>query len=128
MRLWKSNSLTRFVTDIYLIVTKFCYFPAGIYLLKVNKRNTRTRCEKCSKLTVKFWCLYCYLWTYFKPCSSVSIVNFEQVNVVWVCDVLFFESSDRSCDSTKGSVKLLQARGCKKYHENFAWIYVHSYG
>ena len=27
-----------------------------------------------------FWCLYCQLWTYFTPCSSVSIVNFEHVN------------------------------------------------
>ena len=27
--------------------------PAGIYLLKVNTRNTRTRCEICSKLTIK---------------------------------------------------------------------------
>ena len=26
---------------------------AGIYLLKVNNRNTRTRCELCSKLTIK---------------------------------------------------------------------------
>ena len=41
--------------------------PAGIYLLKVNNRNTGTRCEICSKLTIKtperrlasFWCLYC---------------------------------------------------------------------
>ena len=41
--------------------------PAGIYLLKVNNRNTRARCEICSKLTIKaperrqalFWCLYC---------------------------------------------------------------------
>ena len=24
-----------------------------IYLLKVNNRNTRTRCEKCSKLTIQ---------------------------------------------------------------------------
>ena len=28
-------------------------FPAGIYLLKVNNRNTRTRFEICSKLTIK---------------------------------------------------------------------------
>ena len=28
-------------------------FPAGIYLLKVNNRNTRTRCEICSMLTIK---------------------------------------------------------------------------
>ena len=43
-------------------------YPAGIYLLKVNSRNTRKRCEICSKLTIKtpewqppasFWCLYC---------------------------------------------------------------------
>ena len=27
--------------------------PAGIYLLKVNDRNTRTRWELCSKLTIK---------------------------------------------------------------------------
>ena len=26
--------------------------PAGIYLLKVNNRNTRTRCKKCSKLKI----------------------------------------------------------------------------
>ena len=48
--------------------------PAGIYLLKVNNRNTRTRCEICSKLTIN---------TSFTPCSSVSIVNFEQVNDGW---------------------------------------------
>ena len=28
-------------------------FPAGIYLLKVNYRYSRTRCEICSKLTIK---------------------------------------------------------------------------
>ena len=28
-------------------------FPAGMYLLKVNNRNTRTRCVICSKLTIK---------------------------------------------------------------------------
>ena len=27
--------------------------PAGIYLLKINSRHTRTRFEICSKLTVK---------------------------------------------------------------------------
>ena len=51
-------------------------FPADIYLLKVNNRNIRTMAS--------FWCLYCKLWTYFTPCYSVSIVNFEQVNVGWV--------------------------------------------
>ena len=40
--------------------------PAGNYLFKVNNRNTRTRCQICSKLKIKtperrqasFWCLY----------------------------------------------------------------------
>ena len=27
--------------------------PAGIYLLKINNRNTGTKCEICSKLTIK---------------------------------------------------------------------------
>ena len=27
--------------------------PVDIYLLKVNNRSTRTRCEICSKLTIK---------------------------------------------------------------------------
>ena len=27
-----------------------------------------------------------HLWTYFTPCSSVSIVNFEQVNAAWVAE------------------------------------------
>ena len=30
-----------------------CSSPAGIYLLKVNNRNARARCEICSKLTLK---------------------------------------------------------------------------
>ena len=30
------------------------YFnPAGNYMFKANNRNTRTRCEICSKLTIK---------------------------------------------------------------------------
>ena len=28
-------------------------YPADIYLLKVNNRSTRTRCEVCSELTIK---------------------------------------------------------------------------
>ena len=40
---------------------------AGIYLLKVNNRNTRTRRETCSKLTIKI------------PKRLISIVNSEHV-------------------------------------------------
>ena len=47
--------------------------PAGIYLLKVNNRDTRKRCEICSKLTIKTpeerqWLL-----------SGVFIVNSEHI-------------------------------------------------
>ena len=41
--------------------------PTGNYMFKVNNRNTRTKCEICSKLIVNF-----------TPRSSVFIVNFEQ--------------------------------------------------
>ena len=48
--------------------------PAGIYLLEVNNRNTKTRCEICSKLTIKtperhHW-----------RCSGVFIVNSEHIS------------------------------------------------
>ena len=46
-------------------------------MLNVNNRNTRTRCEICSKLTIKIPVRR--HWTYFTPCSSVSIVIFEHV-------------------------------------------------
>ena len=47
--------------------------PAGKYIFKVNNRNTRTRCEICSKLTIKTperrqW-----------RRSVVFIVNFEHI-------------------------------------------------
>ena len=42
------------------VTSSSLYYPANIYLLKVNNRNTRKRCEIC------------------------SIVESEQVNVSWV--------------------------------------------
>ena len=41
---------------------------------KVNNRNTRTT------LLMFFWYVYCLFWTYFTPCSSVSNVDFVQIN------------------------------------------------
>ena len=62
----------------------FTYVPAGIYLLKVNNKNTRARCEICSKLTKRHVLVSLSLtWTYFTPCSIAFIVNFEQVNADW---------------------------------------------
>ena len=63
-------------------------------MFKVKFTNTRTRCEICSELTIKtlvaLWCLYCQLWTYFIPCSSVSIVNCEQLNACCIAAYLWF--------------------------------------
>ena len=43
-------------------------------MFKVNKRNTRTRCETCSKLTIKT--LEGHHWRR----SGVFIVNFEHIS------------------------------------------------
>ena len=55
--------------------------PVAIYLFKVNNRNTRARCEICSKLAIKK--PEPLLLTYCTPYSSVSAVNFKQVNDDW---------------------------------------------
>ena len=47
-------------------------YPAGNYTFKVNNKNTRTRCEICSKLTIK----RPERWRH----SGVFIVNFEHVS------------------------------------------------
>ena len=65
-------------------------FPAGNYTFKVNNRNTRTRCEICSKLTIKTperrrrSGVFIVNFEHISLRSSVSIVNFEQVNAGWV--------------------------------------------
>ena len=58
-------------------------------MFKVNNRNTRTRCEKCLKLTIKIverrhWRRSGIFIVNFEHISHrVSIVNFQQVNVGW---------------------------------------------
>ena len=56
-----SNMFFRFKICLYDAINGY---PAGNCMFKVNNRNTRTRCEICSMLTIKtpertFWCLYC---------------------------------------------------------------------
>ena len=41
------------IPSISITLENLKTFPAGIYLFKVNNRNTRTRSETCSKLTIK---------------------------------------------------------------------------
>ena len=66
----------------------------SIYMLKVNNRNTRTRCEICSELTIKtpeqrHWHrsgVFIVNFEYISHLvlSSVSVVNFEQVIANWI--------------------------------------------
>ena len=49
----------------------------GVKYVQINNKDTRTT------PFASFWFLYCSLWTYFTPCSSISIVNFQQVNAGW---------------------------------------------
>ena len=48
--------------------------PTGIYLLKVNNRKTKSRCQICSKLTKKI--LERCQWRH----SGIFIVNFEHLS------------------------------------------------
>ena len=41
------------VEDLLLFEDERTSKPVGIYLLRINNRNTRTMCEICSKLTMK---------------------------------------------------------------------------
>ena len=43
-------------------------FPVNNYLFKVNNRNSRKRCQICSKLIIR---------TYFAPFPSISFVDFK---------------------------------------------------
>ena len=56
-------------------------YPAGIYLLKVNNRNTRTRCQICSKIIIKTP-ERCH--AYFTLWPGISIDNFKHVIACWV--------------------------------------------
>ena len=56
------------------MVVDLCYSPITIFLLKVNNRNTKARCEICSKLTIKAP-EQCH-WR----CSGAFIVNFEHIS------------------------------------------------
>ena len=54
--------------------TNFICFSVGIYLLRVNKRNTKTRCEICSKLTIKI------PERHHCRRSGIFVVNFEHIS------------------------------------------------
>ena len=68
------------------------FYSAGNYKFKVSNRNTRTRCEICSKLTIKtqerrHWlCCSVFIvnYEYIPPFVLVFLLfNFEHVNAGW---------------------------------------------
>ena len=78
---------------------------AGIYLLKVNDGNTRTRCEICSVVLVSllltliilhtlFLCIYCYLCTCncWLGKSSAILYNLPFLDVIFltICQKIAF--------------------------------------
>ena len=65
----------------------------------MSNKDTRT-----TSLT-PFWCFCCSLWAYLTPFSSVSVVDFEQVNVAtWrgfvAFKMLFYKKAENCSRST----------------------------
>ena len=65
---WKKIATCNLKVSLDKSFAKLQFYPAGMYLLKVNNRNTKARCEIL----------------HLAPCSSVSIVSFEHVIANWV--------------------------------------------
>ena len=80
--------------------TRTTSISAGIYLLKVTNRNTRTRCEICSKLTIKR-----PEWRHWHR-SGVVIVNFERISHLVLMFLLLtlkvVAGSDWTCNWLQG--------------------------
>ena len=66
---WSHHRSMIFLFNYMLVY--FTNIPAGVYLLKVNNRNTRKRCEICSKLTMKIP---------ERRRSGIFTVNFEHIS------------------------------------------------
>ena len=64
-------------------------FPANIYLFK-STIETLEKGVKYVRILTSFWYFYCELLTYFTPFSSVSNVDFEQVNISWARPIYSF--------------------------------------
>ena len=71
---YQISSFLSFYDKNNLITKISANIPAGNYMLKVNNRNTRTRCEICSKLTIKT-----PEWGQWRH-SGVFIANFEHIS------------------------------------------------
>ena len=87
------------------------HLPAGIYLLTVNDRNTRTRCEICSKLIIKTperrqWHRSC-----------VFIVNFEHISHL----VLVFLLLTLNKNMSAGLMPILHSEEITERITSYSW-------
>ena len=73
---FESHINIKMIHEKYLeiISESFNFNPVDMYMFKVSKRNTRTRCEICSKLTIKT------PERHQSRRSGVFIVNFEHIS------------------------------------------------
>ena len=68
-----------------------------------------------------------YLWTYFTRCSSVCIVNFEQVNTCWVeiylcCKLKFWKFEPNLYEFGRMMKNYRNAYGCSVHSEDSIYI------
>ena len=80
--------------------------------------KTSEQCHWHHSSMTSFRYLFCWRWIYFTPCSSVSIVNFDQVNTSWAILKLHL-----SCDKDHNAPQLknfLLDLGKKPMHLNLA--------
>ena len=76
--------------------------PANIRLFKVNGRNTRKRCEICSKLTIKT----------VERCSGVFIVDFENIAIVNYKQISVCWAILSCVNITTQSIKICSSLAC----------------
>ena len=79
LHLWSAQCVYRSLVKVY----------QSFILLKVNIRHTRTRCEICSKLTIKTperrqWRRSGVFIVNSEHITHLAIVNFEHVSDSWV--------------------------------------------
>ena len=92
----KNNYFNCSITEDFLSAP---FIPAGIYLLKVNNRNTKTRCKICSKVTLKI------PERRPKRRSGVFFVNFKHISHL----VLLFLLLTLNMELPAGIITLLSA-------------------
>ena len=78
----------------YMLYTFFISNAYAIYLFKVNNRNTRTRREICSKLTIKTPEWRQWLWIIFSPLEALikHFTNGKKSGLVNLPTILAFSS------------------------------------